>query len=388
MKTLKPRDELAKEFEEYVDSRLGEIERMLVTLARIPAPSGKEEKRAEFCRDLLLRAGSKDVFVDEVLNVVLPIGVSGDADQPLRVVMAHSDVVFPDEDELPLSVDNDGKCIRCPGILDDTVNAVALLVTAEFLLKKGIVPRNFGLLLVVNSCEEGLGNLKGSRMIADTYGERIKEFVSFDMGNCSGADRAVGSERYRVEVRTEGGHSFGNFGNRNAIAYLSRMIAELYEIKVPEKGKTTYNVGTVGGGTSVNTIAQYAEMLYEFRSDEKESLDDMREKFVAVVEKYRAEGLDVTVTTVGNRPCSAGVDENAMEELRARVQAAAEKYRGRKVDFKPASTDCNVPLSRGIPAVCVGFFNGGGSHTREEFFERDSLADGIKASAQMILCDL
>lgn len=378
------REELAREFEEYVDSRLGQIERMLVTLARIPAPSGKEERRAEFCRDLLYRAGGK-AFIDEALNVVLPIGVTGDADQPLRVVMAHSDVVFPDEDELPLSVDNDGKCIRCPGILDDTVNAVALLVTAEFLLTRGLVPRDFGLLLVVNSCEEGLGNLKGSRMIADTYGDRIKEFVSFDLGNCAGSDRAVGSERYLVEVRTEGGHSYGNFGNRNAIAYLSRMISELYEIKVSPKGRTTYNVGTVEGGTSVNTIAQYAQMLYEFRSDEKESLDDMREKFFFVAEKYRAEGLDVSVTTVGNRPCSAGVDENAMEELRARARTAAERYRGRRMKFYPASTDCNVPLSRGIPAVCVGFFDGGGSHTREEFFVRDSLAAGIKASAQMIL---
>lgn len=378
------REELAREFEEYVDSRLGQIERMLVTLARIPAPSGKEERRAEFCRDLLYRAGGK-AFIDEALNVVLPIGVSEDADQPLRVVMAHSDVVFPDEDELPLSVDNDGKCIRCPGILDDTVNAVALLVTAEFILTRGLVPRDFGLLLVVNSCEEGLGNLKGSRMIADTYGDRIKEFVSFDLGNCAGSDRAVGSERYRVEVRTEGGHSYGNFGNRNAIAYLSRMISVLYEIKVPEKGKTTYNVGTVGGGTSVNTIAQYAKMLYEFRSDEKESLDDMREKFFSVVEDFRGQGLDVTVTEVGNRPCSAGVDENAMEELMARARTAAERYRGCRMKFYPASTDCNVPLSRGIPAVCVGFFDGGGSHTREEFFVRDSLAAGIKASAQMIL---
>lgn len=241
---------------------------LLLTMARIPAPSNHEQQRAEFICNWLRNNGGQDAYIDDALNVILPLGVT--EEKPLAVFAAHSDIVFPDRSPLPLRIE-DGK-IHCPGVGDDTASMAALLMMAKYLLETGLQPKECGILIVLDSGEEGLGNLKGIRHLFDTFGQRIREFISFDGGECRCVNRAVGSKRYRICVETEGGHSYGAFGNRNAIAYLASLIDTLYTIKVPPLGKTTYNVGTISGGTSVNTIAQHAEMLYEFRSDEAEAL--------------------------------------------------------------------------------------------------------------------
>ena len=364
-----------------IDAYWQESYDLLLELARIPAPSNHEEKRAEFCKAWLEKQGAEGVYIDEALNVVYPVGCEGE--KPIAVFMAHSDVVFPDTDPLPLKVE-DGR-IYCPGIGDDTADVAALLMAAKYIARNRLRPKEYGVLLVVNSGEEGLGNLKGVRKIVADYGSRIREFISFDAHNCMGVNRAVGSRRYRVEFDTEGGHSYSAFGNRNAVACLASMIDALYSIKVPEKGKTTYNVGTISGGTSVNTIAQHAEMLYEFRSDERESLDIMEWHFQAAVEFYRAKGIGVTVTQVGERPCSGDVDEEKMKELMARASAASLRYYGQEITYGPGSTDCNIPLSVGIPAVCVSCYFGAGSHTREEYVEISSLLPGQKVAFDLIL---
>ena len=366
---------------DYVDAHWEESYELLLELAQLPAPSNHEEKRAVFCKEWLEKQGARGVYIDEALNVVYPIGCEGD--KPIAVFMAHSDVVFPDTGPLPLKVEN-GR-IYCPGIGDDTADVIALLMAAKFIAQSQLEPKKNGILMVVNSGEEGLGNLKGVRKIMEDYGSRIREFITFDDHDCCGVNRAVGSRRYRVEFDTEGGHSYGAFGNRNAIACLASMIDTLYTVKVPEKGKTTYNVGTISGGTSVNTIAQHAEMLYEFRSDERESLDIMERHFQAAVEFYRAKGIAVTVTQVGDRPCSGEVDEEKMAELMERASAASVRHYGEPFTYGPGSTDCNIPLSVGIPAVCVGCYFGAGAHTREEYVEIDSLLPGQKVAFDLIL---
>jgi len=198
-------------------------------------------------------------------------------------------------------------------------------------------------------------------------------------------NRAVGSKRYRIEINTEGGHSYGSFGNRNAIAYLASLIDTLYTIKVPPKGKTTYNVGLISGGTSVNTIAQHAEMLYEFRSDEQESLAVMEQHLNAAVAFYRTKGIAVTVTLVGDRPCSAVIDQAKEEALMSRCAAAAKTHYGYDVTYTSGSTDCNIPLSLGIPSICVGCVEGSGAHTREESVSIDSLRPGLGVAFELIL---
>ena len=366
---------------QYIEAHEDEAFELLVELAQIPAPSNQEEKRAEFIKSWLEAQGAEGVYIDEALNVIYPVGVT--ETNPLVVVAAHSGVVFGDLEPLPLVVE-DG-LIKCPGVGDDTANLVMLLMAAKYIAEQKILPKEGGLLLVANSGEEGLGNLKGSRQLVKDFGYRMKEFISFDCTAHALINGAVGSKRFKVEVKTEGGHSFSDFGNKNAIAYLSAMIQDLYQIQVPEKGITTYNVGTISGGTSVNTIAQQAEMLYEFRSDEKESLEIMEEKFNAVVESYREKGIDVHVTVVGERPCSAQVDEIVQGEMAERVIAAISRYFGWEPTASKASTDCNIPLSMGIPAVCTGCILGPGAHTREEYVEIDSLLPGLKVAFELIL---
>jgi len=372
---------LSQDVLSYIEEHRQEAFDLLMELAQIPSPSNHEEKRANFCKEWLEEQGAENVFIDDALNVIYPVG---DTEcQKLTVYMAHSDVVFPDETPLPLRIE-DGR-IFCPGIGDDTANMVALLMTAKYIATHRCVPADGGVLFVINSGEEGLGNLKGSRKIVETYGDRIKALISFDGTFNSCVTKAVGSKRYRVIVRTEGGHSYSAFGNRNAIAYLASLIDTLYDMKVPSLGKTTYNVGTISGGTSVNTIAQYAEMLYEFRSDEKEALEIMDRHFQAAIDFYRTKGIEVEVELVGLRPCSGDVDEMEENELFNRISRAVQAQYGVSVLRRSGSTDCNIPLSIGIPSACVGCYAGGDAHTREEYVEIESLLPGLRLAFELIL---
>jgi acetylornithine deacetylase/succinyl-diaminopimelate desuccinylase-like protein len=365
----------------YIERHRDEAFRLLVELAKIPSPSNHEEKRAEFCKTWLDTHGAKGVSVDEALNVVYPVNC-GENNQ-MVVFMAHSDIVFPDTEELPLYIGN-GR-IRCPGVGDDTANVAALLMAAKYVTEMRLKPKNGGVLFVVNSGEEGLGNLKGSRKIIQDFGSRIAAFVSFDGCNGRITNRAVGSKRYRVEVTTEGGHSYLNFGNANAIAYLASMINTLYMVETPEEGKTTYNAGTISGGTSVNTIAQQAEMLYEFRSDSRDSLAVMEKHFNAAIDLYRAKGIGVNVELAGERPCMGDVDPEKQRALEDKAAAAVQAYFEMKAEFESGSTDCNIPFSAGIPSVSVGCYTGGGQHTREEYLEINSLFPGLLLAFDLIL---
>lgn len=372
---------MTQEILTWIENHHQEQLELLTTLAQIPAPSGKEEKRVEFCRNWFLENGIQHVFVDEVLNVICPFGVTDS--NPIVMIAAHSDVVFPDTDPLPLRIE-DGK-IHCPGIGDDTTSVVTLMMLAKYIAEKGLKPENEGVMIVINSSEEGLGDLKGSRHLMKTYGSRIKEFITFDGRINYSVDKAVGSSRFKIEIDTEGGHSYGKFGNRNAIAYLASLIDTLYTIKVPEGGRTTYNVGTISGGTSVNTIAQHAEMLYEFRSDDRNSLEIMRKHLDAAIEFYRAKDVRVTVTQVGDRPCGGNVDAQVHQALKDRASETNSRYFGKELGFVRGSTDCNMPLSMGIPALCLGCYNGFGAHTREEYVELESILPGTKFAFDICL---
>lgn len=373
--------ELSKEITQYISEHKDETLELLKTLGKIPAPSNHEEKRANFCKDWLEKQGAKGVYIDDALNVVYPLNVT--EDNNIVVFMAHTDVVFPDTEELPLVIE-DG-LIKAPGIGDDTANLVILLMVTKYIIANNIKPKNGGILIVCNSGEEGLGNLKGSRKIVDTFGKRITEFFSFDGGSFMICDDAVGSKRYKVEVLTEGGHSYGKFGNRNAIAYLASMIETLYQMKVPDLGKTTYNVGTISGGTSVNTIAQQAEMLYEFRSDKRKALEIMDNHFNAVIECYKAKGITVNVELLGERPCSIDIDQKKHQELLDITTEIVKKYFNEQPVIVAGSTDCNIPLSVGIPSICVGTIIGDGAHTREEWVKIDSLEPGTKLAFDLMM---
>lgn len=363
------------EMERYIEASRDELLQLIRDLCAIPAPSHREGKRAVFCRDWFAQNGGKNVVIDEALNVIC---AHGDPDGDLIVFMAHTDTVFPDLDPMPF-VEKNGK-MYCPGVTDDTANLAVLMICARYMLRQKLT-EGLGMLFVANSCEEGLGNLKGCRRIMETYGSRVRELITLDGTNLRAiVTDAVGSHRYRVVVRTEGGHSFGDFGKPNAIHRLSAIINTLYGIGVPVEGnsKTTYNVGLISGGTSVNTIAQQAEMLYEYRSDNLNCLRLMEAKFWEIIDHYREAGVDVEVERIGERPCSGEIDPSARKALLDRCGAAVRAAVGMEAVFSSGSTDANIPLSMGIPAACISVCNGGKCHTRQEWLDVNSLPDGCR----------
>ena len=220
---------LSEAMERFIKEHEKEAYDLLLTIAKIPSPSNHEEKRAQFCCNWLKEQGAEGVYIDEALNVVYPAALRDNVD----VYMAHTDVVFPDETELPLKVENGRIC--CPGVGDDTACLVCVLLAAKYtalMIKEGklnqIRPETEpGLIFVCNSGEEGLGNLKGVKKICEDYGSRMNTFCTFDGSLEHLVDEAVGSNRYKVTVRTQGGHSFGNFGRDNAIEKLAGIIEKL-----------------------------------------------------------------------------------------------------------------------------------------------------------------
>ena len=367
----------------YAAAHADEARQLTEELCRIPAPSGKERARAEFCRDWLERCGTKDVRIDGADNMVLELNAAGS--DALTVLMAHTDTVFPDTE--PMEVHQEGGRLLCPGVGDDTANLAVLLLAARFLLEQGISPKH-GLVIAANSGEEGLGNLRGSRQLMADYRGRVARMISFDGYYNRLWNKAVGSARYRVTVRTRGGHSFRDFGAPNAIALLAEIISALYDIQPhwgPAGAVTTYNVGMVQGGTSVNTIAQETSMLYEYRSDEAAGLRGMEEAFLAVVEDFRVRGADIEVESLGVRPCGEGVDPVVQAALSDWSEALLRRYTGGNIVVEPASTDCNIPLSLGIPAVSFGLCGGGGAHTRQEWIETASLETGLCIALETVL---
>ncbi len=370
-----------EEIQEYIKENEGFLFETLRDLCLIPAPSGKEEKRAAFCKKWLEKIGAKGVYIDDALNVIFPLNCEGKKN--ITVFCAHTDTVFPDTRPMPYL--DEGENIFCPGVGDDTASVAVLLFLAKYFVEKKILPQE-GYLFVCNSSEEGLGNLLGTRQLFADFEGRIGRFISFDSNLNVINDVCVGSRRYEVEVRTKGGHSFQDFGVPNGIFHLSRIVSEIYRIKVPQKksARTTYNVGEIAGGTSVNTIAQSAKMLCEYRSEDKEALSFMEKRFSQIFEGAKKDGVKVIVKKVGDRPCG-GAEPEKVSELVEILRCEIEDVIEEKVITKSASTDCNIPLSLGIPAACMGVFFGGGSHTREEWIEKASLPKGLEAAIRVSL---
>ena len=203
-----------------------------------------------------------------------------------------------------------------------------------------------------------------------TYGATMNIYGGTIIGGNIGTSGNVAVKSGGV-LNMYGGTIVGGKANKGGALYVS--------------GKVTIYGGTIQGGTSVNTIAQHAEMLYEFRSDCRESLEIMEKHLAAAIEFYRTKGVSVTVTNVGDRPCSGDVDEEKMNELCERAAAATRRYYGCEMTCESGSTDCNIPLSLGVPAICVGCYDGAVAHTRVEYVIADSLPTGLKFGFDMVL---
>ena len=372
---------LTTALEREIEAAQGETISLLKALCAIPAPSHHEERRAEWIQAWLEKRGLS-AEIDDAKNVRCGFGLS--QYQDIVVIMAHIDTVFPDLQPMPMR--EEAGRLYCPGVGDDTANVAGMLTLMDIFHRLNARPA-CGVLFVCNSCEEGLGNLAGCKAIMRDFAPRVKAFLSLDDQSTHVCARAVGSARYRITAETRGGHSFADFGARNAVEVLSRLVCALYRQHVPRAAGslTTYNVGVISGGTSVNAIAQRAEMLYEYRSDDPQCTAAMKDKLNIILRENALPDAQVEVTILGERPCGTASDKNAQSELENAALQSLEQYAGTNPRVTAGSTDCNIPLSLGIPSVCFGMYRGEGAHTREEWIEPKSMCQGMKAAAAMLL---
>lgn len=372
--------------------------RLLSKLAAIPSPTHHEGRREAFVADWLRRQGAKDVRIDEQGNVLCLLrGRHPRKDgkpRDVAVFSAHTDIVFPDTDPLPVRIEH-GR-MMAPGVGDDTANLVALMAATRHLLHDDgaydRATRDVDILVVADTCEEGLGNLAGTRALFEGLrdkGRHVRSFCSFDLYLSQCISHAVGSERFRIRVKTQGGHSYQNFGRPNAVEVLCQVIEALYAIELPVDpdtgAKTTINVGHMEGGGTANSIASQAGALFEFRSESAANLKRMEGLFRAALDSCRRDGVDIEVETIGVRPGNGPVDARRLAALAKRSADTIRSVTGRDVDASPASTDANIPLSLGIPSICVGAVRGSLLHTRDEWVDLASLEDGLALVLSLML---
>lgn len=348
-------------------------------MCQIPAPSYEEGEKAEYVRKKMVDAGLSEVHVDEVGNV---LGTwKGTGNGPRIMVAGHTDTVFPRETDLTLK--KEGERYSCPGIGDDTRAVAELLSLARAMNATGI--RGEGdIVFCANVCEEGLGDLRGVKYLfgydnkASEECPEVDAFVSIDNQYTGGVIyTATGSHRYEVTFTGRGGHSFQNFGIPNPIHAMGRAIAQIAEFQVPDEPKTTFNVGVIQGGTSVNTISGSASMLVDLRSDSEDELDRLDEELHKVIElavkeenaRWDASKPQIKVQIEGRGVRPAGAQPKDCAIVKAAFRAA--ELLGIEPEYRyESSTDANIPISMGIPAITVG--RGGeedGIHTLQEWYE-------------------
>lgn len=342
-----------------------------IALCQIPAPPFKEAARAEDFRRRMVALGLRNVRIDAEGNV---IGERpGEPGGPTVVISGHLDTVFPEGTDV--TVKREGTVLRAPGIGDDCRGLAVVLATARALDAAKV--RTRGTVLFVGTVgEEGEGNLRGVRHLFGTELKgRVDYFVSVDGTGIGVTKDAVGSHRYRITYKGPGGHSYGAFGMPNPMHALGRAIAKIADFQVPADPKVTFSVGVVEGGTSVNSIAASASMLVDMRSVDPAALQALDARFQQAVQGALAEEnarwrsdvkLTVQVDTAGIRP--AGAQPADAPVVRAALDAA--RSLGLQAPVGASSTDANIPINLGIPAVTIdGGGDGGGAHALDEWFD-------------------
>src|SRR5579872_1832047 len=342
-----------------------------VRICEIPAPPFHETERGRELERLFNGLGLKDVRMDKAGNV---IGVRpGRAAHPNLVFSAHLDTVFPEGTNV--KVTREGTLLKGPGIGDDCRGLVVMLSTIQA-LNDGHVETSGTITFVADVGEEGLGDLRGVKnLFDDSLKGQIDKFISVDGTGLGITNVGVGSMRYRVTYKGPGGHSYGAFGMANPIHALGRAIAKIADFEVPANPKTTFNVGRVGGGTSINAIPFEAWMEVDMRSADVASLKALDDKFNAAVRAAAEEEnrrwnnrgkVSVSPELVGLRPAGQTPVNSPIVETALAVSHAL----GIEETLHEGSTDSNVPMNLHIPAITIsGGGKGTGAHSLNETFD-------------------
>jgi acetylornithine deacetylase/succinyl-diaminopimelate desuccinylase-like protein len=350
-----------------------------------PAKTFEEGPRAQFIHQQFLKHGVKRCFMDEVGNVYALF--KGRGEKPPLVISAHLDTVFPAD--TPLSSTRTSEKISGPGIGDNSLG-LAGLFGLIWALDAGVGGEiNLSSLagdlwLVANVAEEGLGDLLGMKAVVDRFGKKVSAYIILE-GMSLGQiyHRGLGVRRYRISVHTQGGHSWVDYGAPSAIHILADIVTKINHIELPIQPRTSLNVGVISGGTSVNTIAASASLELDLRSENPSMLEVIAyqvELLVRDAQQNRGADTHVIAEIIGNR--SAG-EISADHPL---VKLAMQCYlsQGVSVRLNIGSTDANIPLSRGIPAICVGLTTGGGAHTLQEYIDLKPVTTGLVALTSLV----
>jgi tripeptide aminopeptidase len=360
----------------------------LVALTEIPAPPFKEERRATAYLAMLQQHGLSDVARDQEGNVM---GVRrGTGGGPMLAVLAHLDTVFPEGTDV--KVRRDGTRLLAPGVGDDT-RGLALMLSVIRAMNAAKLATRADILFVGNVGEEGEGDLRGVKYLLrkGKYKDRIRLFLAIDGGEQGTITRGgVGSKRYRVTFKGPGGHSYGAFGLVNPAYAMAAAIARFSDVQVPSSPKTTINVGVVSGGTSVNSIPAEVGMDVDIRSESCAELAKVDATFLSIVKNAVAdenrarstrEGrIEADPRVIGERPCG----ETSMDAPILKTTAAVVQAFGLKPSYSVSSTDSNIPMSMGIPALTIGRGGPGArSHSPDEW--TDVAPAGVAQSTEVIL---
>ncbi len=344
-----------------------------IAIQQIAAPTFAERTRGQYVQSQMQALGLSDVAMDEVGNVY---GCRrGTASGPGLLIAAHLDTVFPAGTDL--SVRREGERIYGPGLGDNSLGVAGLLHLARA-LQQHDVPNERPIWFVANVGEEGMGDLRGMRAAVDRLASQIGAAIALEGGTHGHViHEAIGVRRYRISATAAGGHSWQDFGAPSAIHALVRLATRLTHLHIPEGARSSYNIGVIEGGSSVNTIAQHASLLLDLRSVSSTALEQLIGQVEQVIVDSQAAETDVQIVLemVGNRPAGRIARDHPL------VQAAAAIHRkvGTATEYDVGSTDANIPLSRGIPAVCIGIGDGYNAHRLDEYIETKRIATGMQA---------
>jgi tripeptide aminopeptidase len=358
-----------------------ELERLISTtlaIQAIPSPTFGESRRAAFVHNALSESGLRSVETDPIGNVYA--AVRGGSGRPV-ILSAHLDTVFSEEANTPAK--REGQRLVGPGVGD---NAIALAALIELSHDLSGVDLPGDVWLVADVCEEGLGNLQGMKQVVARFGDEVSAYVCLE-GMALGHiyHRALPVHRCRVTVTTPGGHAWIHAGRPSAIHTLLRIGAGLPGMTERSEVRTTLNVGTISGGTTVNSIAAEAHMEIDLRSESSQALRSLQERTASYAMSFADRDTNIQVETIGERP------GGELAEGHALVQAALRSLQDvgeTRVSLEVGSTDASIPLSLGLPAICVGLTRGGEAHSLQEFVELEPLTRGYTSIVNLAMAAL
>ncbi len=357
---------------------------LAVTIQQIAAPPFGEEQRAMFIRDRFEVEGLCDVSMDELGNVFGRLPGRADKNPPCEnetnrdsrplIISAHLDTVFPFDTDLRVRRETDK--IFGPGIGDNSLGLAGLFGLIWGLRQERaqnrILPGDVW--LVANVGEEGLGDLRGMRKVVDRFGDGALAYLVLE-GMALGQiyHRALGVQRFRITARGPGGHSWVDYGRPSAIHELAALVTRLTAIPVPTRPRSSLNVGVISGGTSVNTIAPEAHLELDLRSEGAGALDGLVRQVQQMVAAFEKPGVRLSIELIGQRPAGKLTSNHPL----VRVAKSALQKRGLQPHLTIGSTDANIPLSRGLPAITIGISTGFGAHTVNEYINTQPVAQGL-----------